>query len=192
MDKTKIVRIFIFVMVLFIVIPFNQIYSAEKDLPGYQIGPDDVLNIFVWKEAELTRDATVMADGRISFPLIGDIMVQGKTVAEVKDIITTKLKNFIDAPEVTIIVNESRSRRIYTIGNVKTPGPYPLAPNMTVLQALSAAGGFSEWADKKNILIIRREGGKEEQLNFNYKDVVSGENIEQNVTLKPNDTIVVP
>lgn len=192
MHRVKIVCNFIFVMLLFAVIPLNKSYSAEKDSPDYQIGPDDILNIFVWKEAELTRDVTVMADGKISFPLIGDIIVQGKTVAELKDIITTKLKNFIDAPEVTIIVNESRSRRIYTIGNVKAPGPYPLAPNMTVLQALSAAGGFAEWADTKNILIIRREGGKEAQLNFNYKDVVAGKKIEQNIMLKPNDTIVVP
>jgi polysaccharide export outer membrane protein len=192
MHRVKIVCNFIFVMLLFAVIPSNKAYSAEKDSPSYQIGPDDILNIFVWREAELTRDVTVMADGKISFPLIGDIMVQGKTVAELKDIITTKLKNFIDAPEVTIIVNESRSRRIYTLGNVRAPGPYPLAPNMTVLQALSAAGGFAEWADTKNILIIRREGGKESQLNFNYKDVVSGKKIEQNIILKPNDTIVVP
>ncbi|SPD74970.1 conserved exported hypothetical protein [uncultured Desulfobacterium sp.] len=190
MNRVKLMHLFLFLIFFILIIP--NAHSAEKDSPDYRIGADDVLNIFVWKEAELTRDVTVMADGKISFPLIGDIMVQGKTVAELKEIITAKLKNFIDAPEVTIIVNESRSRRIYTIGNVRTPGPYPLAPNMTVLQALSAAGGFAEWADTKNILIIRKEGGKEIQLNFNYKDVVAGKNIEQNITLKANDTIVVP
>lgn len=177
---------------LLIIIPFKKISAAEKDSPDYRIGPDDILNIFVWKEPDLTRDITVMSDGRISLPLIGNILAQGKTVAELKEIITEKLKNYIEAPEVTVIVNESRSRRIYTIGNVRTPGPYPLAPNMTVLQALSAAGGFAEWADTKNILIIRREGEKEAQFTFNYKEAIAGKKIEQNITLKPNDTIVVP
>jgi polysaccharide biosynthesis/export protein len=192
MHRIRFVSIFVFITLLFTILPLDKISAAEKDSPDYQIGPDDILNIFVWREADLTRDVTVMSDGRISFPLIGNIMAQGKTVAELKEIITTQLKNFIDAPEVTIIVNEARSRRIYTIGNVSNPGPYPLAPNMTVLQALSAAGGFAEWADPKNILIIRREGGKEVQLSFNYKEVIAGKKIEQNITLKPNDTIVVP
>lgn len=192
MHRIRLFSIVVFIALLFTGPPLHKITAAEKDLPDYQIGPDDVLNIFVWKEAELTRDVTVMADGRISFPLIGEIMAQGKTVGELKEIITTKLKNYIDAPEVTIIVNESRSRRIYTMGNVTNPGPYSLAPNMTVLQAISAAGGFAEWADPKNILIIRREGDKEVQLEFNYKEVIAGKKIEQNITLKPNDTIVVP
>ena len=95
-------------------------------------------------------------------------------------------------PEVTVIVQESRSRRIYTHGKLRRPGPYLLEPNMTVLQALSTAGGFAEWADEKRILIIRREGGKEVQIRFNYKEYISGNNLEQNILLKPNDTIVVP
>ena len=132
-----------------------------------------------------------MSDGKISFPLIGNVVAQGKTVAQLRDDITTKLKGYIDTPEVTVIVNAS-SRRIYTIGNVTTPGPYPLAANMTVLQALSTAGGFSEWADTKNIVIIRRSNGKESQHPFNYKEFIAGKNVGQNIVLQPNDTIVVP
>ena len=165
--------------------------AAETEPPYYRIGPNDVLNIFVWREEALTRDVTVMSDGRISFPLIGNVMAQGKTTAELKDIITTSLKKFIDAPEVTIIVNTS-SAKIYTIGNVNEPGPYPLSANMTVLQALSVARGFAEWADPKNILIIRKQGNKEVQLPFNYKEVIGGKNMEQNIVLQPNDTIIVP
>src|SRR5512136_45282 len=159
---------------------------------SYKIGPNDILNIFVWKEAELTRDVTVMPDGKITYPLIGEITAQGMTASELKKVITDKLQNFVTAPEVTVIVKESRSQVIYAIGKLTKPGPYPLAPGMTVMQALSAAGGFTEWADTKNILIVRREGGKETQLRFNYKEFTSGEKLEQNILLKPGDTLVVP
>jgi polysaccharide export outer membrane protein len=134
----------------------------------------------------------VTPDGKISFPLIGEIVAQGRTVTDLKKAISDKLQNFVTAPEVTVIVQESRSRVIYTIGKVARPGPYPLAPDMTVIQALSAAGGFAEWADNKNILIIRREEGKETQLKFNYRDFTGGSDLGQNILLKPGDTIVVP
>ena len=159
---------------------------------SYKIGPNDILNIFVWKEAELTRDVTVMPDGKITYPLIGEITAQGMTASELKKVITDKLQSFVTAPEVTVIVKESRSQVVYTIGKLMKPGPYPLAPGMTVMQALSAAGGFAEWADPKNILIIRKEGGKETHLRFNYKEFTSGEKLEQNILLKPGDTVVVP
>jgi polysaccharide export outer membrane protein len=159
---------------------------------SYKIGPNDVLNIFVWKEAELTRDVSVTPDGKITFPLIGEIVAEGQTVSELKRTLTEKLQDFVTAPEVTVIVKEIRSQVIYAIGKLARPGPIPLAPNMTVMQALSAAGGFAEWADQKNILIVRREGGKETQLRFNYKEYTSGEKLEQNILLKPGDTLVVP
>ena len=159
---------------------------------SYQIGPNDILNIFVWKETELTRDVTVMPDGKITYPLIGEITAQGMTASELKKVITDKLQSFVTAPEVTVIVKESRSQVVYTVGKLTKPGPYPLAPGMTVMQALSAAGGFTEWADTKNIIIVRREGGKETQLRFNYKEYTSGEKLEQNILLKPGDTLVVP
>jgi polysaccharide biosynthesis/export protein len=159
---------------------------------SYKIGPNDVLNIFVWKEADLTRDVTVMPDGKITYPLIGEIMAQGQTASELKKAIADKLQNFVTAPEVTVIVKESRSQVVYAIGKLTRPGPYPLAPGMTVMQALSAAGGFTEWADTKNILIVRREGGKETQLRFNFKEFTAGEKLEQNILLKPGDTLVVP
>jgi len=160
--------------------------------PSYQIGANDVLSIHVWKEEDLSRDVVVTPDGKISFPLIGEMVAEGKTVTELKKSISDKLMNYITAPEVTVIVKESRSRVIYTIGKVKNPGPQRLTADMTVIHALSGAGGFDQWADVKNILIIRRLGGKETKLKFNYKEFTDGENLEQNIVLNPGDSIVVP
>jgi polysaccharide biosynthesis/export protein len=166
--------------------------QPESGASRYLIGPDDLLNIFVWKEAELTQDVTVMPDGRMTYPLIGEIDAQGLTVTGLKDKIVEKLKNFISSPEVTVIVKESRSRRIYTIGSLTKPGPYQLQPSMTVLQALSMAGGFTEWADKKSIMIVRRDKNKEVMFRFNYPEFIAGKNLDQNILLEANDTIVVP
>jgi len=160
--------------------------------PSYQIGPNDLLSIYVWKERELTQDVTVLPDGRIAFPLIGEVVAAGQTVTQLKKTITEKLEKYVTAPEITVIVRESRSRVVYIIGKVARPGPLMLAPDMTVIQALSSAGGFTEWADQKNISIVRREEGKETQIKFNFKDFTSGDNLGQNILLKPGDTIVVP
>ena len=184
-------------LIFFILCQSSPAQSQKMDKSNtvtspYLIGPNDILHIFVWKEPELTQDVVVMPDGRISFPLIGEILAQGKTITQLKDIIAEKLKNYISAPEVTVIVRQSRSLSIYTIGKLINPGPYPFVADMTVLQALSVAGGFTQWADVKNILIIRRLGAKEIQIQFNYKEFISGQNPSQNILLKPNDTIVVP
>lgn len=179
-------------VIIIILLGFIASPSMGEESSSYLIGPNDSLNIFVWEEPSLAQNVVVMPDGKISFPLAGEIRAQGRTVMELKEEITEKLVKFVSSPEVTVIINESRSRRVYLIGKVNRPGPYPLEPNMTVLQALSTAGGFAEWADQKNILIVRREGANEAQLRFNYKDYVSGKNIENNIVLKPNDTIVVP
>ena len=180
------------VLIGLILSPGPAMAQAPAQDSSYKIGPNDVLTIFVWKETELSRDVTVMPDGKITYPLIGEITAQGQTASELKKAITDKLQNFVTAPEVTVIVRESRSQVVYAIGKLTRPGPIALAPGMTVMQALSAAGGFTEWADQKNILIVRREGGKETQLRFNFKEFTSGENLEQNILLKPGDTIVVP
>lgn len=192
MPKVKSITVFfVFAALIATIFISKDISVAATDTSDYTIGPNDTLSIFVWREDELTRDVTVMSDGKISFPLIGNILAQGKTVAQLRDTITKKLKYFIDSPEVTVIVKVSH-QLIYVIGNVNKQSPIPRQANMTVLQALSTAGGFSEWADQKNIIIIRRQGGKETQLFFNYKEFVSGKNIEQNIILRPDDTIVVP
>jgi polysaccharide export outer membrane protein len=146
----------------------------------------------VWKEPDLTQEIIVMPDGRITFPMAGEVMARGKTVMELQYQITEKLSDYLTAPEVTVILRESRSRWIYTIGQVNHPGPYVLEPDTSVLQALSMAGGFAEWADQKQILIVRRQDNKELFFLFNYREYISGKNLEQNILLQPNDTIIVP
>lgn len=166
--------------------------APEQKESYYKIGVNDVLGIFVKDETALTQDMVVMPDGRIIFPMIGEIMAQGHSAIDLKDTITEKLKEFIKNPVVTVMVRQSNSRRIYTIGNVGRPGPYPLEADMTVLQALSVAGGFTEWADRKYIMVVRRANGKETMLRFNYQDFIAGKNLENNMMLVPGDTIVVP
>jgi len=159
---------------------------------NYIIGPTDVLEINVWREPDLSREVLVRPDGKITFPLIDDIQASGMTTLELKGLITRQLQNFIDSPEVTVIVVQSNSKNFYISGKVNAPGTYQLRPHMTVLQALSVAGGFAEWAHKDSVRIIRRTNGKEKIFTFNYDKVISGKELEQNIVLEPNDTIIVP
>jgi polysaccharide export outer membrane protein len=193
MRAEKIFQMTLIVLILFFFIPPpNAESQADPSSDHYLIGPNDLLNIFVWKEPDLTQDISVMPDGRITFPMIGTVMAEGQTVVGLKNIITEKLKDFVSEPEVTVIVRASNSRIVYTIGKVVSPGPYPLASDMTVLQALSTAGGFAQWAETKQIKIVRRKKGKEVMLRFNYDDFIKGKDLKQNIVLEPNDTIIVP
>jgi polysaccharide export outer membrane protein len=160
--------------------------------PGYVIGEEDVLNISVWKEPEVTRTVPVRPDGKISLPLVNDVQAAGLTPMQLAMVITEKLRKFITEPQVTVIVTAINSRRIYLVGEVARAGAFPMLPNMTVLQALSSAGGFTQFANLKGIYVLRLENGKQVKMPFNYKEVLKGNRPEQNVILKPGDTIVVP
>jgi polysaccharide biosynthesis/export protein len=159
---------------------------------SYKIGPQDVLRIDVWKEAEISRAVPVRPDGKISLPLLNDVQASGLTAMELANNITEGLKKFINNPQVTVSVTEINSRRVYVTGEVSKPGAYPLLPNMTALQAVTSAGGFTQFARTKNIYILRNEGGKQTKYPFNYNDVVKGKRSDENITLQPGDTIVVP
>jgi polysaccharide biosynthesis/export protein len=158
----------------------------------YKIGPQDVLRIDVWKEPEISRSAPVRPDGRISLPLLNDVQAAGLTATQLAGVISEGLKKFITNPQVTVGVTEINSRRVYVTGEVTKPGAFPLLPNMTVLQALSSSGGFSQFAKLKGIYVLRTEDGKQVKHPFNYKDVVSGKKPELNIPLLPGDVIVVP
>ena len=160
--------------------------------PAYLIGEDDLLDISVWKEAEVSRSVPVRPDGKISLPLIQDVQASGLTPMQLATSITEKLRKYIADPQVTVIVTAINSRRIFIVGEVGRAGAYPMLPNMTVLQALSSAGSFTQFANLKGIYVLRLENGKQVKFAFNYKDVIKGERIEQNIMLKPGDTIVVP
>lgn len=157
---------------------------------GYKIGPQDVLRIDVWKEAEISRSVPVRPDGKISLPLLNDVQAAGYTPMELANLISEGLKKYITNPQVTVSVSEINSRRVYVTGEVTKPGAYPLLPNMTALQLLTSAGGFTQFARTKNIYVLRTEAGKQVKHPFNYKDVVNGKS--DDVALQVGDTIVVP
>src|ERR1700758_4736587 len=148
--------------------------KSATDDPNYVIGPQDVLDISVWKEPELTRAVPVRPDGKISMPLLNDVQAAGLTPIQLAANITAGLKKFVTDPQVTIIVTQINSQRVYILGEVTRAGAYPLLPNMTVLQALSHGGGFTQFANLKKIYVLRVENGKQEKYSFNYKDVVAG------------------
>ena len=159
--------------------------------PDYVIGADDVLRISVWKEPDLSETLPVRPDGKISMPLLNDVPAAGLTPLQLKDSLTEKLKKFIADPRVTVVVTAMASRRIFVSGEVLHTGPMTLLPHMTMLQALSQAG-FTQFANVKGIYLLRTENGKQEKLPFNYKEVIKGNRPEQNIVLKPGDTVVVP
>jgi len=166
--------------------------KPATDDPNYVIGPQDVLDISVWKEPELTRPVPVRPDGRISMPLLNDVQAAGKTPLQLAADITAGLKKFVTDPQVTVIVTTINSQRVFILGEVNRAGAYPLLPNMTVLQALSSAGGFTIYANLKKIYLLRVEDGKQIKHPFNYKDVLAGKAADQNIFVKAGDTIVVP
>jgi polysaccharide export outer membrane protein len=169
--------------------------TSPETLPEaeYKIGSDDVLTINVWKEPELSRDVPVRPDGKISLPLIGDMVASGRTPAELQTSIRDQLSRFVSHPEVTVIVKEVKSHRFNIVGEVERPGSYALSTPMTVLDGIAIAGGFRDFAKTGKIYVLRINGdGAHIRLPFNYKKVIKGENFQQNVKLEPRDTIVVP
>lgn len=165
--------------------------NAQTAGDDYIIGADDMLHISVWKENDLTETLPVRPDGKISMPLLGDVVAAGMTPIELGDSITQKLKKYLADPRVTVVVTAMNSRRVFVTGEVTHTGAMPLLPHMTVLQALAAAG-FTQFANVKGIYLLRTENGKQVKLPFNYKEVVKGLRPEENIPLKPGDTIVVP
>jgi polysaccharide export outer membrane protein len=163
---------------------------AGKD---YVIGAEDGLSIFVWREPDLSaKEVIVRPDGKITLPLINDIQAAGLTADQLQVQITEKLKDFIASPNVTVVITKIMSQRVSIVGEVTTPGVYPLGSPMTVLELLARAGGFREFAKKKDITIVRQEGGRTVRFKFNFKDVSAGKNLEQNITLKSGDIVIVP
>ena len=158
----------------------------------YKIGPQDVVRIDVWKEPEISRTIPVRPDGKISLPLVNDVQAAGLTATQLGNAIHDGLTKYLNNPQVTVTVMEINSRRVYVTGEVLRAAALPLLPNMTVLQALSSAGGFTQFAKLKNIYVLRNEEGKQSKHPFNYKEVVKGKNEEQNILLLPGDVIVVP
>ena len=168
--------------------------AVKKPHDGsFVIGDDDLLAVNVWKEPDISRSIPVRSDGRISLPLVGELQATGRTPLQLEQDITSKLRNYIADPEVTVMVQEIHSQKFNILGEVIKPGSYSLEVAATVLDAIAAAGGFRDFADKKGIYILRQNpNGGESRIRFNYKNVIKGKNPQQNINLQPRDTIVVP
>lgn len=197
MEKSIFIKVMTFF--LFCVLYQAVVFAApvsKKDSPindsTYKIGAGDVLDIQVWREPNLSGQFTVRPDGKITFPLLNDMKAEGLTPFELKKHLEKKLSKFISSPVVTVGLHEVNSKNIYVLGKVNTPGKYPLTTETTVLQAIAEAGGLAEWAKGDDIVILRKEDGKQIKIEFDYDDVSRGKHLEQNITLKPGDTIIVP
>ncbi len=159
----------------------------------YVIGDDDKLEINVWKEPELSKTVPVRSDGKISLPLVGELQAAGKTPVQLEDEITTRLRNFITEPAVTVMVTQINSLKFNVMGEVIKPGSYSLTTTTTVVDAIATAGGFRDFAKKKSIYVLRpNPDGTEARLSFNYNNFVKGKTPKQNIHLQPGDTVVVP
>ncbi len=165
-----------------------QTPPASVDPHAYRLGPDDVIGIQVWREADLSRELSIRPDGRITLPLAGELKAADLTPAQLGEEITKALTQFINNPQVTVTVLAVRSKRYYISGEVGRPGAYPLASPITVFEALTMAGGFRDFANKKRIIIVR--GAK--RFKFNWNEVVKGKNLSQNIQLESGDQILVP
>jgi polysaccharide biosynthesis/export protein len=175
----------------------SDINTAKAKLPDvkldeYSVGESDVLRINVWKEQEVSQTVVVRTDGSISMPLINEVKVAGMTPLAIQQVIGEKLKAFLTNPQVTVTVMEIHSKHAYITGEVARPGGYPLNTETTVLQLIAQAGGLTPFAKKGDIVVLRSENGKQERMKFKYKEVISGKKTNQNISLRPGDTVVVP
>jgi len=170
--------------------------AADTAMPAigqsYLIGPGDVLEISVWKEEALTKLVTVLPDGKISFPLIGETMATGKTVAQLKDEIETRLARYVPDPVLSVSIYQMNSLNIYVVGRVNKPGRFALNANADVLQALAMAGGLNSFAKRGQIKVFRKQDGNTKIFDFDYDDVTDGKKLDQNIQLVRGDVIVVP
>jgi polysaccharide export outer membrane protein len=158
---------------------------------SYIIGASDVLNVTVWKDPTFSGPVLVRPDGMISIPLLGDIPAAGSTTLQLKEVIAAKLRKYLQDPQVSVILTNVNSKKIYLLGEINKKGPVDMTPGMTLLEAVSSGGGLTEYAKTKKIYILRDENGKHEKIPVDYKDALKG-NSALNVALRPGDTIVVP
>ncbi|HPC46458.1 MAG TPA: polysaccharide biosynthesis/export family protein [Deltaproteobacteria bacterium] len=173
-----------------VILFFACITRAHAQEPAYIIGPSDLLEISVWGEQNLSRQVTVRNDGFISLPLVGDMAVAGKTTAQVKDDLEKGLARYIKDPRCAVIVVEQRSKRFYVQGQVARPGQYTLDQTLTLTQVISVAGGFTQWADENDIVILRGEGDARQRIIVDFTRIAKGK--AQDIPIMPGDTIIVP
>ena len=170
----------------------EQAGAVRAEESSYLIGPGDVIDISVWKDEALTKSVVVLPDGRMSFPLIGELQAAGRPLSEIKAEVEEKIKPYVPEPTVSVEVKQVNSMLVYVIGRVNQPNRFMLNTNVNVLQALAMAGGFNPFAKRSKIRVLRQEGGKTLSFKFDYDDVVEGKHLEQNIVLLRGDVVVVP
>ena len=171
----------------------NDPAAAGDRLPAdYVIGADDVLAIQFWSEKDMSAEVTVRPDGKIALPLLNDVHAAGLTPEELRDRLLTAARKFVENPNPTVMVKTINSRKVFITGQVEKPGTYPINHSLTVLQLIALAGGLREFVHGKNISVLRQESDRQVVYRFNYRDVINAKDLEQNIQLKPGDTIVVP
>jgi polysaccharide biosynthesis/export protein len=159
---------------------------------GYTIGPEDVLSVVFWRDEALSTEVVVRPDGMISIPLLNDVPAAGFTPEQLGAVLVKAASRYIADPTATVIVKEINSRKVFILGQVSRPGAFPLTGDMTVLQLIALAGDVLEYANSKRISIVRKEEDGERRYPFNYRDVLRGRNVAQNILLQPGDTVIVP
>jgi len=170
----------------------QELEGGTVSAGGYLLGPEDVLEISVWKEENLQREVLVRPDGKISFPLVGDVLAEGRTPEQLRYEIASWLKKYIPDPVVTVLVKKVAANKIYVLGQINKPGQYMVGSYLDVMQALALAGGLNAFAAENDIRILRRHGNKEMVIPFEYSQVKKGRDLEQNIILKNGDVVVVP
>ncbi len=172
---------------------FPEISSSEAPMSfnkeQFVIGPEDILHVEVWKDQDLSRDVTVRPDGLISLPLVGDVKAEGLNVKQLTEVLTKRYAKYIETPNVSVSLNAINSFKIFIVGKVNAPGAFPIRSNTTVLQAISMAGGFAEWATPDKIVLVRQEAGQEKHYRINYDKIVSG--AAPDIYLHKNDRLIV-
>ena len=175
-----------------LVVPQGTNQDTVDSVDSYLIGPGDVLSVDLWKEPELSKQVTVRLDGSISLPLVNDVKAAGLTCGALRNYLEKKYQDYVEFAKISVTLVESHSKKIYLLGKVNSPGEYELKKNMTIVQAISLAGGLAEWADAEDIRLIRKINGVDQTFKVDYEAIVSGEDLSQNVLLQPDDTIFVP
>jgi polysaccharide export outer membrane protein len=166
--------------------------AAVPTPPDYIIGPDDVLAIVYWRDKDMSSEVVVRPDGKVSLPLLNDVQAAGLTPPQFRERLTELSQQYFEDPNVTIVVRQINSRKVFITGQVNKSGTYPLGGPTTVLQLIAMAGGIAEYAHGNKIVVMRTENGRQVSYPFNYDDVVARKNLRQNIDLKPGDTVIVP
>jgi polysaccharide export outer membrane protein len=173
-------------------VPVGLPESVLAAIPDYVIGPEDLLTIVFWRDKDMSTDVAVRPDGKITLPLLNEVRAAGLTPVQLKDLLMEESKKYVADPNVTVVVKQINSRKVFVTGEVNKPGAYPLMAPTTVLQLIVIAGGLRDYAHSEKIAIMRTENGKPTSYRFNYKEIVNNKNLKQNIELKPGDTVIVP